>query len=141
MSRGQESQMDLVAEQAVLGSMLLAPTVIGDVMDKVGSEDFYTLAHAALFEWLRRRYLNQEPIDVVSVAAALADTPGRQGGSALAAMGGVAYLHTLVASVPTVANVGYYAAIVARKAVARRVVKWGFGSPSWGRPRRVTRMS
>jgi replicative DNA helicase len=40
-------------------------------------------------------------------------------------MGGAVYLHTLIASTPTAANAGYYAAIVAEQAVLRRLVEAG----------------
>ena len=40
-------------------------------------------------------------------------------------VGGAPYLHTLIAMVPTAANAGYYAGIVAEKAVLRRLVEAG----------------
>src|SRR5699024_4615 len=43
----------------------------------------------------------------------------------LARIGGAAYLHTLISSVPTAANAGYYAAIVSEQAVLRRLVEAG----------------
>jgi replicative DNA helicase len=55
----------------------------------------------------------------VSVAAEL----HRQG--SLDRIGGAPYLHTLIESVPTAANAGYYAKIVAEKAVRRRLVEAG----------------
>ena len=39
--------------------------------------------------------------------------------------GGAPYLHTLISTVPTAANAGYYAQIVAEKAVLRRLVDAG----------------
>ncbi len=40
-------------------------------------------------------------------------------------MGGAPYLHTLIASVPTAANAGYYARIVRERAILRRLVEVG----------------
>ena len=40
-------------------------------------------------------------------------------------VGGAAYLHTLIASVPTAANAAYYARIVGERAVLRRLVEAG----------------
>jgi replicative DNA helicase len=40
-------------------------------------------------------------------------------------IGGAPYLHTLIATVPTAANAGYYAEIVAEKAILRRLVEAG----------------
>ena len=60
-----------------------------------------------------------EPADAVTVAAEL----DRRG--LLRRVGGAPYLHTLIATVPTAANAGYYAGIVAEKAVLRRLVEAG----------------
>ena len=40
-------------------------------------------------------------------------------------IGGAPYLHTLISTVPTAANAGYYAGIVAEKALLRRLVEAG----------------
>jgi replicative DNA helicase len=40
-------------------------------------------------------------------------------------VGGAAYIHTLVASVPTAANASYYARIVSERAILRRLVEAG----------------
>src|SRR5690606_28370739 len=60
-----------------------------------------------------------EPADPVTVAAELTKR------GELARVGGAPYLHTLVASVPTAANAGYYARIVAELAILRRLVQAG----------------
>ncbi|MDQ4091951.1 MAG: AAA family ATPase, partial [Actinomycetota bacterium] len=60
-----------------------------------------------------------EPADAVTVSAELE----RRG--ELLRVGGAPYLHTLISVVPTAANAGYYAEIVAGKAVLRRLVEAG----------------
>jgi replicative DNA helicase len=118
--------MDLAAEKAVLGSMMIAPGIIGSLIGEVAETDFFNLVNAWLFGFLRDRYTSQRPIDELSVAAALAETPGPAGQrSALTWVGGVVYLHELVSCVPVAANAPYYAGIVAHKAVLRRVVAVG----------------
>src|SRR4029079_19684641 len=57
--------------------------------------------------------------DAVTVAAEL----DRRG--LLRRVGGAPYLHTLISTVPTAANAGYYAEIVAEKALLRRLVEAG----------------
>jgi replicative DNA helicase len=64
-------------------------------------------------------YARGEPADAVTVAAEL----DRRG--LLRRMGGALYLHTLIQTVPTAANAGYYAGIVAEKALLRRLVEAG----------------
>lgn len=110
---------DLVAEQCVLGGMLLSRDAIADVVEVVRSGDFYRPGHQVVFDAVLDLYGRGEPADAVTVAALLT----RQG--LLSRAGGAGYLHTLMASVPTAANAGYYARIVVEKAVLRRLVEAG----------------
>ncbi len=110
---------DVAAEQGVLGGMLLSKDAISDVVETLRAVDFYRPAHASVFEVITALYTKGEPADAVSVAAAL------QKSGQLDRVGGAAYLHTLIATVPTAANAGYYARIVAEKAIRRRLVDAG----------------
>ena len=110
---------DVTAEQSVLGGMLLSKDAIADVVEILRVTDFYRPAHATVYEVATELYSKGEPADTVSVAAEL----HRQG--SLDRIGGAPYLHTLIESVPTAANAGYYAKIVAEKAIRRRLVEAG----------------
>ncbi|HEV2089212.1 MAG TPA: replicative DNA helicase, partial [Cryptosporangiaceae bacterium] len=110
---------DLAAEQSVLGGMLLSKDAIADVVEILRSGDFYKPAHALVFDTVLDLYGRGEPADPVTVVAALA------GRGELARVGGAPYVHTLIALVPTAANAGYYARIVAERAVLRRLVEAG----------------
>ncbi|MEY3496953.1 MAG: replicative helicase, partial [Actinomycetota bacterium] len=110
---------DVAAEQSVLGAMLLSKDAIADVVEQVREHDFYRPNHQTIFSTVIDLYSRGEPADAVTVAAELT----RSG--ELAKIGGAAYLHTLVASVPTAANAGYYARIVKEKAILRRLVEAG----------------
>ncbi|MHB8342132.1 MAG: replicative DNA helicase [Mycobacteriales bacterium] len=110
---------DVVAEQCVLGGMLLSRDAIADVVETLRGGDFYRPAHQLLFDAVIDLYGRGEPADAVTVSAELT----RRG--SLARAGGAPYLHTLVASVPTAANAGYYARIVIEKAILRRLVEAG----------------
>jgi replicative DNA helicase len=110
---------DLAAEQSVLGGMLLSKDAIADVVEILRSNDFYKPAHSTVFDKILDLYGSGEPADPVTVSAALADSGD------LARIGGAAYLHTLISSVPTAANAGYYARIVSERAVLRRLVEAG----------------
>ena len=110
---------DVAAEQSVIGAMLLSKDAIADVVEQVREHDFYRPNHQTLFSTVIDLYSRGEPADAVTVAAELT----RSG--ELAKIGGAAYLHTLVASVPTAANAGYYARIVKEKAILRRLVEAG----------------
>lgn len=110
---------DLHAEQSVLGGMLLSKDAIADCVEVLRSVDFYRPAHEGIFEAILSLYGRGEPADAVTVS----DELTKRGD--LTRVGGQAYLHQLISSVPTAANAGYYAQIVAERAVLRRLVEAG----------------
>jgi replicative DNA helicase len=110
---------DITAEQSVLGGMLLSKDAIANVVEVLRSGDFYRPAHQAVFNCILDLYGRGEPADPVTVSAELE----RRG--ELLRVGGAPYLHTLISTVPTAANAGYYAEIVSGKAVLRRLVEAG----------------
>jgi replicative DNA helicase len=110
---------DIPAEQSVLGGMLLSKDAIAEVIEVVKANDFYKPAHEAVFGAILELYGRGEPADPVTVAALLT----KKGD--INRIGGAPYLHTLINSVPTAANAGYYAEIVKERAVLRRLVEAG----------------
>ena len=110
---------DLAAEQCVLGGMLMSKDAISDVMEVIRPLDHYRPAHQLVHEAILELYGRGEPADPVTVSDLLAKR------GELARVGGGAYLHTLLASVPTAANAGYYARIVRERAILRRLVEAG----------------
>lgn len=116
---GRQPPQDLAAEQSVLGGMLLSKDAIADVLERVRPSDFYRPAHQNVYDAILDLYGRGEPADAVTVAAEL----DRRG--LLRRIGGAPYLHTLISTVPTAANAGYYAGIVAEKALLRRLVEAG----------------
>ena len=99
--------------------MLLCKDAIADVLEALSPADFYRPAHQRVYDAILDLYARGEPADTVTVAAEL-DQRGLLG-----RIGGAPYLHTLIATVPTAANAGYYAQIVAEKAILRRLVEAG----------------
>lgn len=116
---GRQPPQDLAAEQSVLGGMLLSKDAIADVLERLRPGDFYRPAHQNVYDAILDLYGRGEPADAVTVAAEL----DRRG--LLRRIGGAPYLHTLISTVPTAANAGYYASIVAEKAPLRRLVEAG----------------
>jgi replicative DNA helicase len=110
---------DVAAEQCVLGGMLISKDAISDVMEVIRPQDHYRPAHQLVHEAVLELYGRGEPADAVTVA----DLLTKRG--ELGRIGGGTYLHTLIASVPTAANAGYYARIVRERAILRRLVEAG----------------
>ena len=122
-SRGEEFERtpphDIAAEQCVLGSMLISKDAISDVIEVIRPQDHYRPAHQIVHEAILDLYARGEPADAITVKDELA----KHGD--LTRMGGPPYLHTLISSVPTAANAGYYARIVRERAILRRLVEVG----------------
>ncbi|QBI56714.1 replicative DNA helicase [Streptomonospora litoralis] len=110
---------DIMAEQSVLGGMLLSKEAITQVVEIVRSADFYRPAHQTVFDVAVDLFSRGEPVDAISVNAELTKR------GEIARVGGAPYLHTLTESIPTAANAGYYARIVSDRAVLRRLVEAG----------------
>lgn len=110
---------DIAAEQGVLGGMLLSKDAINQVVEIIRPTDFYRPAHQIIFDAIVAVNDSAEPVDAISVNAELT----KRGDASR--VGGALYLHTLTEAIPTAANAGYYAKIVADRAVLRRLVEVG----------------
>ena len=99
--------------------MLLSKDAVADVIESLRGADFYIPKHELIFEAVLTLYSHGEPTDVVAVTDELIKT------GELQRAGGADYLHTLTSIVPTAANAGYYASIVAERALLRRLVEAG----------------
>ena len=111
---------DVAAEQCVLGGMLLSKDAISDVIEVIHPADHYRPAHQ-----LDPRG-DPRPVRPGRAGRRRSPWPTSSPG-AVRSPGSAArpYLHTLIASVPTAANAGYYARIVRERAVLRRLVEAG----------------
>ncbi|ANE05109.1 replicative DNA helicase [Corynebacterium crudilactis] len=107
------------AEMGVLGAMLLSPVTVIDILEILTPDDFYRPSHQLIFQAIIDLFSDNRDIDPVIVSGRLDRT------NDLDRVGGGAYLHDLIQSVPTAANARYYAEIVSEKAVLRRLVDAG----------------
>lgn len=110
---------DLAAEQCVLGGMLLSKDALADVTETIRSLDHSLPAHQIIHEAILELHDRGEPADWVAV------TDHLQASRQLGKVGGAPYIHDLIAAVPTAANAGYYARIVAKYAALRRLIEAG----------------
>lgn len=107
----------LEAEQAVLGSVLIAPNSFNEIADIITSDDFYLDEHRELYLTMQELFLQSRDIDLVTVIDMLV----RRG--IYDATSGKEYLRTLAKIVPTASNVRDYANIVKDKSMLRRLIE------------------
>ncbi len=106
---------NIEAEQSVLGAMLIEEAAIEKAASLLTCSDFSRPGHQLLFESALALHERNEPVDFITLKAEMEKR------GLLEAAGGTAYLTSLFDTVPTAANVEYYARIVSDKAKQRRV--------------------
>lgn len=104
------------AEQSVLGALMLDKEAIVKVADLISPQDFYKSAHEKIYEAVLALYEKSDPIDVLSLSTKL-EEQGK-----IDEIGGASYLASLVGMVPSASSIVYYAKIVQKKAVLRRLI-------------------
>lgn len=108
---------NLEAEQSVVGSMIMDREAIIVASEFLIREDFYHQQYGVLFEAMVELFNEEKPVDVVTLQNRLRekDVP--------AELSSMEFVGELVTSVPTSANIKYYANIVKEKAMLRRLIK------------------
>lgn len=105
------------AEMSLLGSMILDPNVVPDVLGLIKSEnDFYAQKNAHIYKAVVDVYDQRHSGDLVQILDLLRDR------GVLDQVGGAAYLAELAEAVPTAVNAPHFARIVADKAKLRRLI-------------------
>ena len=107
----------LEGEQAVLGSILIDPDCVKEVVDKLRPEDFYLRQNREIFETICSMFTYARPIDGITVAEEMQKNGTYDENTTRA------YLAQLMEITPTAANVMEYAAIVRNKALLRAVAQ------------------
>lgn len=104
------------AEESLLGSLLIDPRAILDVIPLIQPSDFYVQKHHFVYEAILALNDRGDPIDFVTLCDAL-----EQRGQ-LANVGGAAFVSALINRVPSAIHATTYAQIVARTAIRRRMI-------------------
>ncbi|MGN0521832.1 MAG: replicative DNA helicase [Eubacterium sp.] len=116
LSSGINMPFNLEAEQSVLGSILVEPACMEEVVSQINADCFYLPQHKAIFSTMMMMYTNSKAIDPVIVA----DNLAKEGLYDTA--GGRDYLLQLAQTVPSTANVEYYAKIVREQYYLRALI-------------------
>ena len=104
------------AERSALGACMLSKDALMDVAEEVRAEDFYNESHREIFSSIMRLYRENSAVDMLTVCEDLKKQ------KALDMVGGRTYIGALTSEVPSTANAGDYAKIVAEKAMLRQLI-------------------
>ena len=123
---GKEKMLDLLAQRlppqsleaevSVLGGILLENEALNRVLEVIQEGDFYRESHRKIFSAILQLYERNEPADLITLSEVLKKREEFE------AVGGIEYLNSLVNSVPTAANITYYAKIVKEKSILRKLI-------------------
>lgn len=108
---------DTMAEQAVLGSMLVDKEAVIKAIEMLKADDFYRNDNKEIYISMLDLYGRGEPIDFLTVKENLKFR------GVLEKVGSDTYLSNLIDSVPTTSNIESYVKIVEEKATLRALIK------------------
>ena len=114
---GRQAPHDAAAEQAIIGSMLIDPACVPDVINKVRAEEFYIQTNREIFETIFSMFSFGKEIDPVTVMDQMKVRGVFREGTTQP------YLMEVMNLTPTAANVLKYAAIVRDQALLRNLQK------------------
>ena len=107
---------NLDAEKALLGSVMLRPDGLSEVMDVIFEASFYGGRHRLIWRTMLELHSRNVPIDLLSLSSRLTEK------GELEAAGGATYLTELTASVPSSTNLKHYAEIIQKKQMMRALI-------------------
>jgi len=102
---------------ALLGSIMLRPEAIYEIMDIISPTSFYAEKHGIIYETMMELFGKRSPIDLLSLSSRLKEK------KLLDQIGGASYLTELVNTVPSSTNIKHYAEIVQKKYAMRRLIE------------------
>lgn len=105
------------AEQSVIGAMLMDKDAIMTASEMINGDDFYQTAYGVLFDAMVELFNEGKPVDLITLQERLKEK------NVAPEISSMEFVRDLITSVPTSANVKYYAEIVRDKAVLRRLIK------------------
>lgn len=105
------------AEQSVIGSMIMDREAIVVASEIITGDDFYSRQYGIVFEAMIELNDEGKPVDLVTLQDRLKekDVPPE--------VSSLEFVRELITTVPTSANIKYYANIVAEKSVLRKLIK------------------
>jgi replicative DNA helicase len=115
---GQELPHDLLAERAVIGSLLIDNKAFDQISDSsLEPEDFFNPQYGIIFQSIKELAVASKPFDMVSVCANLNDM------GKLEVIGGQSSIVNLIEDTASSANIAHYSRLVKNKSVLREIVR------------------
>ncbi|MEX0652265.1 MAG: replicative DNA helicase [Candidatus Paceibacterota bacterium] len=107
---------NLDSEKALLGSIMLKPEAMHDIIDMVKPDSYYSEKHRIIYNSMLELFEKNEPIDILSLSTKLKEKKHFD------QIGGGSYLTELVNFVPSASNIKHYADIVQKKFMMRNLI-------------------
>lgn len=107
---------NLEAEQSVLGGVMVDPDALDRIVDIISEQDFYKAAHRKIFMAITELRRKNQPVDLLTVTSFLRDIGD------LDAIGGTAFIATIIDQTPSAANITHYATLVKEKSTLRKLI-------------------
>ncbi len=105
------------AEKALLGSIMIRPDAINEVMDVANAQSFYVEKHRMIWKTMLELFGKATPIDLLSLSSRLKEK------GQLEQVGGASFLTELVNAVPSSTNAKHYAEIIQKKSMMRGLIE------------------
>ncbi|MEK9182053.1 MAG: replicative DNA helicase [Patescibacteria group bacterium] len=105
------------SERALLGSIMLRSESLDEIMDIIRPDAFYSEKHRLIFRAMTDLFSKNEPIDLLTLSSRLKER------ELLDQTGGMSYLTELVNAVPSSANAEYYAQMIQKKHLMRKLIE------------------
>src|SRR3989344_1845804 len=109
----------LESEQAFLGALMIRAEAMSECVDVIAADAFYAEKHRIIYRAMLALFGKNEPVDLESVRARLADD------GQLEHIGGASYLALLASEVPAASNARHYAGQVQKKYMLRSLISAG----------------
>ena len=108
---------NIESEKALLGSIMIKPVTLNEIIDIVNSDSFYSEKHCLIYDTMIELFSKSEPIDLLSMSSRLKEK------DMLDKVGGRSYLVEMVQMVPSAGNAKHYANIVQKKSMMRALIE------------------
>ncbi len=115
----QQPPYNIEAEEALLGSIFIKPSIMSEIIEIIKEKDFYKNSYKIIFNEMFNLYDTEGKIDIVLIIDNLKKK------NLLDVIGGEEVLYNLIEIVPTAANAINYAKIIKEKSVRRDLINAG----------------